>query len=242
VDGAQVGVLKEGDEVSLDGLLESADGRRLEAKIRLEILRNLTDETLEGKLADQELGRLLVTTDLTESDGTRLVAVRLLDTTGRGGGFASGLGGELLTGSLATSGLACMIVSGHVAMRDALWKRHTSPCRNVEGSQGRRHQQRRGSECSAKLQGVRRRDYRERNTYGLSAWCGPLQEIGGVDEKCGDVVVVVVVVECEWVECEWVEWSDGDGRKKRQVGAGGCRLIWTESGARLPGSTKSCCV
>lgn len=31
--------------------------------------------------------------------------MRLLDTTGRGGGLAGGLGSELLTGSLATSGL-----------------------------------------------------------------------------------------------------------------------------------------
>lgn len=40
---------------------------------------------------------------------TGLVAVGLLDTAGGGGGLASGLGGEtgLLTGSLATSGLAC---------------------------------------------------------------------------------------------------------------------------------------
>lgn len=83
VDGAQVGVLKEGDEVGLDGLLESADGRGLEAEIGLEVLGNLTDKTLEGQLADEELSRLLVATDLTESDGTRLVAVRLLDTTGR---------------------------------------------------------------------------------------------------------------------------------------------------------------
>ena len=83
VDGAQVGVLEEGDEVGLDGLLESADGRGLEAEIGLEVLGNLTDKTLEGQLADEELSRLLVATDLTESDGTRLVAVRLLDTTGR---------------------------------------------------------------------------------------------------------------------------------------------------------------
>jgi hypothetical protein len=107
VDSAQVGVLEEGDEVGLDRLLESADGRGLETEIRLEVLGNLTDKTLEGQLADEELGRLLVATNLTESDGTRLVAVRLLDTTGRGCGLASGLGGELLTGSLATSGLAC---------------------------------------------------------------------------------------------------------------------------------------
>ena len=38
---------------------------------------------------------------------TRFVPVRLLDTTGRWCGLASGLGGELLTWGLATSGLAC---------------------------------------------------------------------------------------------------------------------------------------
>jgi len=106
MDGTKVGVLKEGDEVSLNGLLESADGRRLEAEIALEVLGNFTDQTLEGELADQELGRLLVATDLTESDGTGLIPVGLLDTTGRRGGLASGLGGELLARGFATSGLA----------------------------------------------------------------------------------------------------------------------------------------
>lgn len=43
VDGAQVGILKERDEVRLDGLLEGTDGRRLEAEVGLEILGNLTD-------------------------------------------------------------------------------------------------------------------------------------------------------------------------------------------------------
>jgi hypothetical protein len=47
VDGAQVGVLEEGDEVRLDRLLEGADGRRLEAEIRLEVLGDLTN--LRGK-------------------------------------------------------------------------------------------------------------------------------------------------------------------------------------------------
>jgi hypothetical protein len=107
VDGAQVGVLEERDEVGLDGLLESANGGGLEAEIRLEVLSDLTHKTLEGQLADEELGRLLVATDLTESDGTRLVAVRLLDTTGRRCGLAGSLGCELLAGRLATRGLAC---------------------------------------------------------------------------------------------------------------------------------------
>jgi hypothetical protein len=80
MDGAQVGVLEERDEVGLNGLLESADGRGLEAEVGLEVLGDLTDKTLEGQLADEELSRLLVATDLTESDGSGLVAVRLLDT------------------------------------------------------------------------------------------------------------------------------------------------------------------
>jgi len=106
VDGAQVGVLEERDEVGLNGLLKSADGRGLEAKVGLEVLSDFTDQTLEGKLSDQELGGLLVATDLTESDGTRLVSVRLLDTSGGWCRLASGLGGELLSWGLATSGLA----------------------------------------------------------------------------------------------------------------------------------------
>ena len=70
MDGAQVGVLEERDEVGLNGLLESTDGRGLETEIGLEVLGDLTDQTLEGELPDQELSGLLVATDLTESDST----------------------------------------------------------------------------------------------------------------------------------------------------------------------------
>lgn len=70
MDGAEVGVLEERDEVGLNGLLKSTDGRGLEAEIGLEVLSNLTNKTLEGELADEELSRLLVATNLTESDST----------------------------------------------------------------------------------------------------------------------------------------------------------------------------
>ncbi len=70
VDGAEVGVFKQGDEVSLNGLLEGADGGGLEAQVGLEVLCDFTNQTLEGKLADQELSGLLIATDLTESDGS----------------------------------------------------------------------------------------------------------------------------------------------------------------------------
>ena len=79
VDGAEVGVLEEADEVGLRGLLQGRDGRALEAQVRLEVLGNLADEALEGQLADEQLRALLVAADLAEGDGARAVAVGLSD-------------------------------------------------------------------------------------------------------------------------------------------------------------------
>ena len=107
VDGAQVGVLEKSDEVGLAGLLEGHDGRALEAKVGLEVLGDLPDQTLEGQLADEKLGGLLVPPDLTEGHGTGPVPVGLLDTAGGGCGLAGGLSGQLLPGGLASGGLTC---------------------------------------------------------------------------------------------------------------------------------------
>lgn len=107
VDGAQVGVFEEADEVGFGGFLEGRDGRRLESKVSLEVLGNLTDETLEWELSDEELGGLLVSSDLTESDGSRSVPVRLLDPAGGWGRLSRGLGGELLSRGLASGGFTC---------------------------------------------------------------------------------------------------------------------------------------
>ena len=88
VDGAQIGVLEEADQIGLRRLLhgnklcflggrerrtthlQGHDGRRLEAQVGLEVLRNLAHEALERQLADEQLRRLLVATDLTQSDRT----------------------------------------------------------------------------------------------------------------------------------------------------------------------------
>jgi hypothetical protein len=78
VDGAEVGVLKKPDKVRLCGLLEGHDGGTLEPQVRLELLGNLTDEALEGELADEKIGRFLVAANFTEGDRTRAVAVALL--------------------------------------------------------------------------------------------------------------------------------------------------------------------
>lgn len=91
MDSAQVGVFKETDQVCFGSLLKSQNSSRLEAKVRLEVLSDLTDKTLEGCLADQEIGRLLVLSDLAKGDGTWAVSVRLLDSSRSWGRLASGL-------------------------------------------------------------------------------------------------------------------------------------------------------
>ncbi len=80
VGGAQVGVLKQTDQVGLGiGLLQASNGRRLESQVGFEGLGDLTDETLERQLAARRLGALLVYADLAESDCAWSVSVRLLD-------------------------------------------------------------------------------------------------------------------------------------------------------------------
>ena len=105
MDSAQVGVLKKSNEVGLTSLLKSSNSRALKPQVGLEILSNLTDEPLEGELPDEQLGGLLVTPDLTESDSSRPVTVRLLDSSSSRSTLTSSFGGQLLSGSLSSCGL-----------------------------------------------------------------------------------------------------------------------------------------
>ena len=52
-------------------------------RTHLEVLSDLTNKTLEGELADEQLRRLLVPPDLAERDGTRPETVGLLHTPSR---------------------------------------------------------------------------------------------------------------------------------------------------------------
>jgi hypothetical protein len=92
MDGAQVGIFEKTNKVCLCSFLESKYRRSLETKIGLEVLSNLTDKTLEGQLADEEVCGLLVTTDLTKGHGSGTVTVGLLDSSGCGGRFTCSLG------------------------------------------------------------------------------------------------------------------------------------------------------
>ena len=114
VNGAQVGILKQANKVSFGSFLKSKDGRSLEAQVVFEILGNLTNQTLEGELANQKIRRLLVATNLTKSDSSWAITVGLLDTSRGRSRLASCLGGKLLTRSLSSSGFTSgLLGTGH---------------------------------------------------------------------------------------------------------------------------------
>jgi hypothetical protein len=105
MNGSQVGVLEQRHKVSLSGFLKSHHSRGLEAQVGLhsrnvssaqplcnvaastmpttylEVLGDLTDETLEWEFTDEKFRRLLIPTNLAQCDGTRAEPVRLLHAT-----------------------------------------------------------------------------------------------------------------------------------------------------------------
>ena len=145
VDGAQVGILKQANQVSLGSFLECHDCRALETEIGLEILGDFANETLERKLgrkvervniinetkeqqkytylAQQKLSGLLKLANFTKSHGARTEYVGLLDAARHGGcRFASGLAGQLLARGLR-------ITRFNECIKEAFEKfKSTSPC------------------------------------------------------------------------------------------------------------------
>jgi len=111
VNSAQVGVLEKSYQVSLAGLLKGADGCALKPEISFEILSNLSYESLEGQLANKQLGRLLVTPNFTKGHGTGTITMGFLDSSSGRSALPGSLGGQLFPGSLSsgrlTGGLLC---------------------------------------------------------------------------------------------------------------------------------------
>ena len=97
VDGAEVGVFEETDQVGLGGFLEGEDSGALESEVVLVLSGNFTNESLEWELADEELGTLLESSDFTEGNGTWSESIGFLDTTGGGGLLGSSLVGDVLS-------------------------------------------------------------------------------------------------------------------------------------------------
>lgn len=59
----EVGVFEESNEISFGSLLQSQHCSTLESEIILEVLSDLSDESLEGELANQEFSGLLKLSD-----------------------------------------------------------------------------------------------------------------------------------------------------------------------------------
>jgi len=104
VDGAQVGVFEETDEVALGGFLEGEDSGGLESEVSFELLGDFSDESLEGELSDEELSRLLVLSNFSEGDGSGSISVGLLNSSSVGGALSGSFVGNLLSGGFAGSG------------------------------------------------------------------------------------------------------------------------------------------
>jgi hypothetical protein len=129
VDSAQVGVFEESDQVSLARLLEGHDGGALETQVGLEVLSDLADQTLEGQLADEQLGALLVATDLTQRDCAGPVTVGFLHAPGGRCALPGGFGSELLPRGLATGGFTGgLLGTGHFAVDSVSRRMMCQPC------------------------------------------------------------------------------------------------------------------
>jgi histone H3 len=66
VNGAQVCILKHANKVSLWSLLERKHCRALETQVVIEILSNLSYQTLEWCLANQKVSQLFVFPDVSK--------------------------------------------------------------------------------------------------------------------------------------------------------------------------------
>ena len=82
MDGTEVGVFEEGDEVSLSSLLEGKNSRALESELLLELMSDFSDKPLEGELSDEEISRFLVFSDFSEGNCSGFESVGFLDSSG----------------------------------------------------------------------------------------------------------------------------------------------------------------
>ena len=114
MDGAEVGVLEETNEVSLRSFLESHDGGRLESKVVVEVTGDLSDESLEWELPEEEISGLLVSSDFSEGDGSWSESVWFFDTTSGWGSFSSSFSSKSFLWSFSGGGFSSgLFSSGH---------------------------------------------------------------------------------------------------------------------------------
>ena len=104
VNGRQIGVFKEWDDVSFRRLLQSEDCSALETEVILELSRYLTDQSLEREFPDQEVRWFLVSSNFSECNGSGAETVRFLDATSGWSWFPCRFRRQLLSRGLSSSG------------------------------------------------------------------------------------------------------------------------------------------
>lgn len=102
VNGAQIRVFEQADQVSFRRFLQGTYSGALKTQIGLEILGDLTNQTLERQFPDEQLSRLLISSDFSKCHSTRPVTMRFLDASSGRRALARRFGGELLSGRLST--------------------------------------------------------------------------------------------------------------------------------------------
>ena len=70
MNGTQVGILEKANKICFRSLLQSKNSARLKTQIGLKILRNLAYQPLEWEFADEQLRRLLITANFSQSDSS----------------------------------------------------------------------------------------------------------------------------------------------------------------------------
>lgn len=114
VNGAEVGVLKESDEVRLGRLLQRPDGSTRKPDFRIKVLRDLAYEALEGQFAEKKAGGFLVLSNLLKRDRAGPVLTPL----GRKRGRESKVSRLFAAHSLS----GCVFRAGHGVFRRIRWK------------------------------------------------------------------------------------------------------------------------
>lgn len=71
VNGAQIRVFEQADQVSFRRFLKGTYSGALKTQIGLEILSDFTNQTLERQFPDEQLGRFLVSSDFSQGYSTR---------------------------------------------------------------------------------------------------------------------------------------------------------------------------
>lgn len=71
VNGAQIRVFEQADQVSFRRFLQGTYSGALKTQIGLEILGDLTNQTLERQFPDEQLSRLLISSDFSKCHSTR---------------------------------------------------------------------------------------------------------------------------------------------------------------------------